>query len=126
MQKYRLFSLFSLLFFSFSLRYPYSLIHDLEIKIAATDSIVYMYHASIISQYGYNPWILDFFSYFGLYPFSEPFGLITFVVSVSFLTGLEISTTVLILNFFLSMFGLFSMYLFCNLISKDFNFIFSF
>ncbi len=109
----------AVVFLSFLLRYPYAVLHNQPIGESAEDSVVYHYLAAIILERGYNPWILDPLSHFGMYPYSDPFGPIMTMVALGHLTDLDLTYLILIFNFHVTLLGLFSMLMLCRLFNNS-------
>src|SRR5437899_694530 len=70
----------------------------------------FVYHGMTVSliQHGYALWILHPFSYFGLYPLSQPSGSFFFLGDLSVLSGIVLEASILIYDFGLVALGLLS------------------
>jgi len=72
---------------------------------------------NVFNQKGNNPWILDFLSYFGMYPFSSPFGTQTVVSALQQTTGFYSDEIILIFGQILSILGMMLVFI----MMKEFN-----
>jgi len=86
-------------FISMILRYP-----NINAEHSA-DGMGVHWVASMIHKNGYNPLIIDPLSYFGMYPFSSPFGIQTLLTAIHQTTGIEITIIVLLIGHVFGLYG---------------------
>lgn len=79
--------------------------------------------AQTISKNGAATWVLNPFSYIGLYPYSYPTGEAILLSAVNTLTTLDMGTTVYVSSIFFGITGIFGVYLLARAIWQDYVFV---
>ena len=106
MKVYRKYILYSLLLFNLILRYPVG-----SSRQKGVDALLIHIHANLVTQEGNVPWILDFKSWIGLYPFSQETGVPLILSAFSNISNLNIELSMLLISLYFCFLGSLSVFL---------------
>ena len=114
--KYKFFSILFLLFYTLSLRFPGGSVEFSR----GSDSHAHHMQTLFIIEKGYIPWIVNFRSYFGMYPYTEPVLARVLTASISEVTGISVELGIIPFCLSLSIIGLGSIFMFSHEYFKSF------